>query len=60
MEGIDMFKKGQIRLEATQIPFYRYRMIPLHVVDTTERYFGTFKTRYLSVLKQVIFGREIR
>ena len=38
----------------------KYRLVPLHIVETTEKYMGTLKTRYLWKIKAMIFGPAVQ
>lgn len=47
------------RVDPLSVPV-RYRLLPLHIVETTELFLGTIRTRYLQEIKNMIFGREVR
>lgn len=54
-----MKKLTKVSLNPLDVPV-KYRLLPLHIMETTERIMGTIRTRYLDAIKNMIFGASIR
>ena len=52
-----MYKRG-IKINPLSIP-WRHRCVALHILNTTELYLGTYKTRYMQWIRDAIFGPSL-
>jgi len=51
-------KKKHKKVDPLMIPV-AMRLVPLHIVETTESYLGHLKTRYLVEIKSMILGPTV-